>query len=140
MDPHRSLSLADTCSSHHGSNRPAPVHLLAISMFRLLTPARAAGFASYPAADTGTTSQYYFGTAVESDWTPRSSYRKAGFTSRVAHEDEILSPAMVKHTTVHDGLDPLLKVTAWFRKGWARIGSSLKSLLETGIPTVPSGM
>ena len=65
-----------------------------------------AGFASYPVADTGTTSQYYFDDAVESDWTPGSSYRKAIYIGRAAHENEILSPAMVKHTTVHDELDP----------------------------------
>jgi uncharacterized protein YndB with AHSA1/START domain len=125
--------------------------------------------------DGSMTKQFYFGTAIESDWKPGSPYRmvtedgfnmlsgevleveepnklvltfqphwdeeaeKAGYTTRVTYEIEALTPEMVKLTTVHEGLDPSLKITAGFRDGWALISSGLKTLLETGqpLPQIP---
>lgn len=128
--------------------------------------------------DGGMTKQYYFGTAVESDWTPGSPYRmvtdegfpmitgevleiekpnklvmtfqphwdeeaeKAGYTSQVTYQIEAVGSEMTKLTTIHEGLDPSLKITASFHDGWALISSSLKTLLETGqaLPPTPNGM
>jgi uncharacterized protein YndB with AHSA1/START domain len=120
--------------------------------------------------DGNLTTQYFFGTAIESDWKPGSPYHmvtpdgfdmvsgdvlevdepsklvltfqphwdeeaeKAGYTTQVTYEIQSVGPDMVKLTTIHEGLDPSLKITEGFRNGWALIASGLKTLLETGQP------
>jgi uncharacterized protein YndB with AHSA1/START domain/predicted transcriptional regulator len=128
--------------------------------------------------DGNLTKQYYFATAIESDWKPGSPYRmltpdgfnmvsgdvleideprklvltfqphwdeeaeRAGYTTQVTYEIAPAGPDMVKLTTIHEGLDPSLKITESFRDGWALIASSLKTLLETGQPLagIPAAM
>jgi uncharacterized protein YndB with AHSA1/START domain len=67
---------------------------------------------------------------------------KAGYTSRVTYEIEALGPEVVKLTTLHEGLDPSMKITNGFHDGWVLISSGLKTLLETGqpLPQVPGDM
>jgi DNA-binding transcriptional ArsR family regulator/uncharacterized protein YndB with AHSA1/START domain len=54
--------------------------------------------------------------------------------SKVTFEIEPLDDEQVKLTVVHDGLDPDGVMASLIGKGWPRVLSNLKTLLETGEP------
>ena len=66
-------------------------------------------------------------------WAAPSDRDNAAAHSRVTFELEQIG-SMVRLTVVHDELEPGSKMLDGIRKGWPRVLSSLKTLLETGKP------